>query len=54
MHERETIVFAFETPDQRKQLMSMLEPMMSPALESGLRVVALSVGNEVSRVAKMF
>ena len=54
MHTRETIVFAFETPEQRAQLMAMIGSMMNPSLDEGLRVVALSVGNEVSRVSKMY
>lgn len=54
MSTRETVVFAFDTAEQRKQMMDMLEPMMSPDIDRGLRVVALSVGNEVSRVSKMY
>ena len=45
---RETVVFAYDSPEQRAELMRMLGDM--PVRNTGLRVVALSVDNEVTRV----
>jgi hypothetical protein len=44
----ETVVFACDAPEQRSELMSMLGDM--PMRTRGLRVVALSIDNEVTRV----
>lgn len=45
---RETIVFAYDTPEQRSELFALLGDM--PMRKDGLRVVAMSVDNEVTRV----
>lgn len=45
---RETVVFAYDAPEQRAELMRLLGDM--PKREDGLRVVAFSVDNEVTRV----
>ena len=44
---RETIVFAYDTMEQRAELMRMIGDMLT--LNAGLRVVAFSVDNEVTR-----
>ncbi len=45
---RETIVFAYDTPEQRHELMALIGDM--PIRKDGLRVVAFSIDNEVTRV----
>lgn len=45
---RETLVFAYDTPEQRNELMAMFPEWMSRVV--GLRLVAASSDNEVSRV----
>lgn len=45
---RETIVFAYDTEEQRQQLLAMFPDWFNK--KDGLRIVALSHDNEVSRV----
>ena len=49
---RQTVVFAFDTKEQRDELFEMIKPIYKP-LEDGLRVVAMSDDNEVTRVGLM-
>mgnify|MGYP001587518290 FL=1 len=51
MPQRETVVFAFDTLEQRKELMAYVHPKF--LLESGLRVVGIAVDNEMKRVSLM-
>jgi hypothetical protein len=44
----ETLVFRYDSPDQRAVLMDMVKPYWNA--ETGLRVVAMSIDNEVSRM----
>ena len=45
---RETIVFAYDTDDERKQLMAMFPDWFMR--DTGLRIVAMSHDNEIKRV----
>jgi hypothetical protein len=49
---RETIVFAFDTKDQRDKLFSLIGIYAKE--RTGLRIVALSMDNEVTRVGLMY
>jgi hypothetical protein len=44
----ETIVFEYDTPDQREQLFALIKPLW--AKDDGLRVTAISRDNEIQRV----
>jgi hypothetical protein len=48
---RQTIVFAFETQEQRDELFEKLKPYIMG--EAGLRVVAMSDDNEMRRACLM-
>lgn len=45
---RETVVFAYDTPEQRSELFRLIGDLLKQ--EVSLRVVALSIDNEVTRV----
>lgn len=49
---RETVVFAFDTKEQRDRLFSLIGVYIKA--KEGLRIVALSVDNEVTRVGLMY
>lgn len=46
-----TLVFRYDTPEQRQALMDLVKPYWSAT--EGLRVVAISVDNEVTRAGLM-
>lgn len=48
---RHTIVFAYDNDEQRKSMMSYVIPLAK--LDEGLRVTALSTGNDVARIFKI-
>lgn len=44
----DTLVFQYDTPEQRKVLMDFIKPIALK--DTGLRVTAMSVDNEITRI----